>query len=184
MKRAVAEAVRRTLVTLYPRQEKLLEAAAAQFLCDVPQCPAATRLGCAVADAIARDRADDGSDAGPFNVVVEPGYLPPFVHQPDPTVDQMTLHAPHWGGVRPFGFRDLADTAPEIPKPLDLDYVGDYKEVIEVGRSDSCTRTQDQTFVGIFWAYDGAYRIGTPNRIYNLVIDEVLAKVRAHRPIV
>lgn len=129
VQRAVAEAALRTLCSLYPRQTKILEAAAAEYLCHVAQHPDATRLGGHVADVLIKDRESDGFDSGPIDVVVTPGPLPPFEHQPDPTVQQMTLHAPHWGGVRPFGFADIADAAQEIPKPLDLDYVGDYNEV-------------------------------------------------------
>jgi hypothetical protein len=34
-------------------------------------------------------------------------------------------------------------------------------------------RTDDQTKIGIFWAYDGGYRIGVPPRLYNSIADDI-----------
>jgi hypothetical protein len=35
-------------------------------------------------------------------------------------------------------------------------------------------RTHDQTRIGIFWGYDGAFKIGVPPRLYNSITDDVL----------
>jgi hypothetical protein len=35
-------------------------------------------------------------------------------------------------------------------------------------------RTRDQTIAGIFWAYDGGFRIGTPPILYNKMADDML----------
>ena len=37
-------------------------------------------------------------------------------------------------------------------------------------------RTSDETTIGIFWAYDGANRLGTPPRFYNQIIREIAMK--------
>jgi hypothetical protein len=47
------------------------------------------------------------------------------------------------------------------------------------GRNDSAAnpspfRTADQTRIGIFWGYDGGFRIGVPPRLYNSIADDVL----------
>jgi hypothetical protein len=38
----------------------------------------------------------------------------------------------------------------------------------------SAHRTLDQTRIGIFWGYDGGFRIGVPPRLYNSIADDVL----------
>jgi hypothetical protein len=35
-------------------------------------------------------------------------------------------------------------------------------------------RTPEQTRIGIFWGYDGGFRIGVPPRLYNSIADDVL----------
>jgi hypothetical protein len=47
------------------------------------------------------------------------------------------------------------------------------------GKNDSAAspspfRTADQTRIGIFWGYDGGFRIGVPPRLYNSIADDVL----------
>jgi hypothetical protein len=42
------------------------------------------------------------------------------------------------------------------------------------GKIDSTTRTADQTRIGIFWAYDGGFRIGVPPRLYNSIADDII----------
>lgn len=47
------------------------------------------------------------------------------------------------------------------------------------GKNDSAEvpsahRTLDQTRIGIFWGYDGGFRIGVPPRLYNSIADDVL----------
>jgi hypothetical protein len=35
-------------------------------------------------------------------------------------------------------------------------------------------RTADQTRIGIFWGYDGAFKIGVPPRLYSSIADDIL----------
>jgi hypothetical protein len=43
----------------------------------------------------------------------------------------------------------------------------------------SMPRTGDETLKGVFWAYDGAFRIGTPPRLYNQIV-RFLAQARGN----
>jgi hypothetical protein len=43
--------------------------------------------------------------------------------------------------------------------------------------SNNTTRTDEQTIIGIFWAYDGALRLGTPPRLYAQNIDVMVTAV-------
>ncbi|NJR43311.1 MAG: hypothetical protein HC767_12305 [Akkermansiaceae bacterium] len=38
-------------------------------------------------------------------------------------------------------------------------------------------RTAEQTRTGIFWAYDGGFRIGVPPRLYNQITDDIIIGV-------
>lgn len=42
---------------------------------------------------------------------------------------------------------------------------------------DNATRTADQTRTGLWWAYDGGFRIGVPPRLYNGVVDSVVIEL-------
>ena len=44
-----------------------------------------------------------------------------------------------------------------------------YEDVLHVGKNQSDTRTPQQTTIGLWWAYDGAFKIGTPIRLFTQV---------------
>ena len=94
----------------------------------------------------------------------------------------------------------MQDAARRLPTPrppaTQLDYTGNFFEVKCVGRRDSelngdCAdagrhrRTPEELQTGIFWAYDGAYRIGLPNRLYNDNLDAIVvaAETRTGAPL-
>ena len=55
-------------------------------------------------------------------------------------------------------------------------YLADHDEVRAKGGAASqttTTRTTDETVQGLYWAYDGAVRLGTPSRLYNQILREV-----------
>ncbi|MCE3225037.1 MAG: hypothetical protein K0S58_3217 [Nitrospira sp.] len=62
------------------------------------------------------------------------------------------------------------------PPEADSRYTDDYNEVYKRGGApelNTTTRTPDQTAIGLYWAYDGANKIGTPPRLYNQIVREV-----------
>lgn len=74
--------------------------------------------------------------------VYDPSRFPSgtYEHIPDPT-DQTNngepqrLYAPHWGGVRAFGYESNADMPDFLPEPLELEYKGNFSEVKAMGAS-------------------------------------------------
>ncbi len=62
-----------------------------------------------------------------------------------------------------------------MPPPPDLqsrEYAAAYNEVKSLGGDDMVTptvRTDDQTFAGIYWAYDGMPSLCAPPRLYNQI---------------
>lgn len=63
----------------------------------------------------------------------------------------------------------LCGAVMQMPSPMKQDYPGDFEETKEDGAEMSSTRTQQETNIGLMWAYDGSYKIGTPIRLFSQV---------------
>lgn len=140
-------------------------------------------FGETVAQAVLADRANDGAFAEPpFTEVPAPQDFRD--HRPDPTVgpEPQQNYAAHWATVDAFGFTDIlnpdAGGPARLPPPLAAGYQDGIEQVLRVGARDAEAtgdRTAEQTEVGIFWAYDGAFGIGVPPRLYNDAVDGLIA---------
>jgi hypothetical protein len=78
-----------------------------------------------------------------------------------------------WGGVEPFVLESSDQFPTPTPPALDSDeYTEAFDEVKRVGGDGEITpteRTAQQTFIGIFWAYDGTPSLCAPPRLYNQI---------------
>jgi hypothetical protein len=165
-KQAVAaQAAHDVLVALYPQQQDMLDAALATSLDSLPSERAhqGSAVGQAVASAILDWRRTDGWDATP----------PPFVLPPEPGFWQPTPPGfspaafTHFPDVVPFAITDKRQFGPPPPPALtSAQYATDFNETKEIGRSDSTSRTDDQTLVARLWAADPA--LGTPTSIFDI----------------
>lgn len=172
---ALGEAAYITLKKLYPSQCQTLQRAQNAFLWGLPNDQAredGRTFGQKVAETLLAQRMNDGSeDCRTYQPKNLPGK-----HRPDPLNPNQGFLTPYWGKVRPFalptvaGCLDpnfLADPHP----PLDSSqYETDFNDVKEKGALTGGTRTPDETTVGLFWAYDGAQKLGTPPRLYNQIV--------------
>ena len=87
---------------------------------------------------------------------------------------------PQWGSVTSFfldsgsQFRAASfvgvDPVSRLEYLNSTQYLTEFNEVKSFGQRQSANRTADQEEIGIFWAYDGAPRIGVPPRLYNQVV--------------
>ena len=97
-------------------------------------------------------------------------------HRLDPANPNQGYHGPCYGDEAPVlaaKCRHELDLPPAPGTPL---YNAAVKEVSGKGRSpyqNGVTRTPTETLQGIFWAYDGALRIGTPPRLYNQIVRQI-----------
>ncbi|MDW9667808.1 hypothetical protein GOB27_14560 [Sinorhizobium meliloti] len=107
-------------------------------------------------------------------------------HNIDPLNPSQDFYGSQWGNHHPFidGWdKDALFYTPEELKPFaenSPEYIEDLNEVQVKGRdvSDDETiggtpitkRTEAETNVGYYWAYDGPRLIGTPPRLYNQIV--------------
>jgi len=183
MDAAVAQAAHDTLVVLFPSQQANMDMLLAEDLGQLQDDQVKERgidLGMSAAAKILALRADDGS-----------GYAEPFwdqgyytsnkagVWRQDPIGQQPIALGAYWYKVKPF----VMTTASQFrsPKPPALGsyaYEVAFNEVKLLGGDGIITptiRTEDQTFIGIFWAYDGTPSLCAPPRLYNQLTTTIAA---------
>jgi hypothetical protein len=184
---AIAVAAHDTLVVLFPSQ-------AARFdrLLDEDLSEATARndraktqgieLGRQAAAAILALKAADGSHHSEPRVGREfIAYDGPGKWRPDPVSGIPLALGAYWGEVRPFVLASASQFRVPPPPPLDSrEYAAAFEEVKRLGGDGVVTptqRTQDQTFAGIYWAYDGTPSLCAPPRLYNQIAVEIASQM-------
>jgi hypothetical protein len=176
---AIAQAAHDTLVAMYPSQKASFDEALAA---DVSQIRVrdrrdlanGLRLGRRAAAAILALRANDGAQHAEPRVGIEfiTGDEPGKWRQ-DPISQIPLALGAHWGEVRPFVLASADQFRAPTPPALDsAEYAEAFNEVQRLGGDGIGTPTQrsdDQTFTGIFWAYDGTPSLCAPPRLYNQI---------------
>ena len=174
---AVGQAAHDTLVALYQQQRGAIDSALAGWLDEIPNGKAENlgiALGKTVARAILASRVNDGSNAvSDYEFTDAPGH-----HQPDPVTKKESgvvqgVLGPEWGAVKPFGIRAAATYMPPAPPAMDSEeYTEAFEELLRLGGdgvNSPTERTDEQTEIGIFWAYDGTQGLCAPPRLYNQI---------------
>jgi hypothetical protein len=176
---AVAKACRDTLAVLYSNQLSFIDEQydeAQKGFGTAEGCVAGITVGAKAAANILERRSTDGYADGDTMI------YPPATerqHQPDPINPDQGLLTPGWGHLKTFSAIDV--TAPSVRAPApppawDPDYTKSFLDVLKVGGDGITTptkRTAEETEIGIFWAYDGSPKLGTPPRLYNQVIRRI-----------
>jgi vanadium chloroperoxidase len=146
-------------------------------------------FGVKVGEKMLEKRAND-PDARDCGYMVSPGR---GRHRPDPDNPRQGIHAPYYG-AQSMGFAVTKRHALEQPPFEDNGKpVKEYLDALSQVRAEGIMpelmatlvpdglfnkrRTPEQTLIGIYWAYDGANRLGTPPRFYNQIIRLVAACV-------
>ncbi len=174
---AIAQAAHDTLSALFPSQSAIFDSALAEDLGRVDSVAARNKgvvLGQTAATAILAMRANDGSSQPEPQVNL--GFLcsdqPGFWRQDPISMHPLALGA-DWQQVTPFVMATAqqfrAPTPPALSSP---EYATAYDEVKTLGGDGvitPTTRTQEQTEIGIFWAYDGTPSLCAPPRLYNQI---------------
>lgn len=105
-------------------------------------------------------------------------YVPrPRGHNVDPFNADQGFYGVGWGRYPTLDprFGDVTSYGPpEPPKEGDAEYERDFEEVRRIGALRSDGPTAEQIRLGLFWAYDGARLIGTPPRLFNQIIRQIM----------
>jgi membrane-associated phospholipid phosphatase len=153
---AVASAARTVLQALAPGQEVKVEIAYHAALLGIPDGAAKSAgitLGQQAAAANLQRRSADGFDSATQPAYVSTGapgdydFTPPF---DAPPLGPGALF-PGWGRITPFAIQ-LVDH--KLNGPLSLtsrEYTRDFEYLKSIGKSDSRTRTAEQTDIAYFW---------------------------------
>lgn len=174
---AVAQAAYDALTALYPSQgvifaTPLVEALAAET--DTQLAAEGVAIGHAAATAVLQQRANDGSAHAEPRVNVEhtcsddPGHW-----RQDPVSHHPLALGAWWSAVRPWVLQSPDQFRCPPPPAIDTaEYAVAYAEVYAFGGDGVTTptlRTQEQAFIGSFWAYDGMPSLCAPPRLYNQI---------------
>jgi hypothetical protein len=172
---AVAGAAFTALSALFARQVDYFEAQLSAF----DRTNASFQYGVDVAKAILALRANDPDS-------FDAGYQPSNLrgrHRVDPDNPGQRFDSPYYG-AQSEAFA-VTSRHPLDRPPFDKpEYLAALRQVRADGIKPELMatlpdalfpnrRTMDQTVQGTFWAYDGANGLGTPPRLYNLIIREV-----------
>lgn len=178
---AIAQAAHDTLSALFPSQTQNFDSALEadlQLLSNGPEKRSGIDTGQRAAAAILRLRQNDGSDhAEPrlgvdYDTSDEPGRW-----RQDPIgLSPLALGA-RWSEVKPFVMQSAGQF--RVPRPPALssrEYAVVFDEVKGIGGDGivtPTTRSEEQTSIGIFWAYDGTPSLCAPPRLYNQVAMQI-----------
>jgi membrane-associated phospholipid phosphatase len=175
---AVAAAAHTSLCHLFPSQREFFDQKlAGAGLGDAPLNLNGSDFGRSVANKIIADRKND-PDASAA------GYQPPTArgaHRPDPDNAAQPFDAPFYGAKSRCFAVTRRHSLDQPPQPGDREYADALRRVRAKGIAPELAssvpggsrRTADETLIGLYWAYDGAVKLGTPPRLYNQIIRKI-----------
>jgi hypothetical protein len=171
---AVVQAAHDTLVAMFPSQVPSFDEALAEDLAQLPDRGKedGLRVGRRAAALVLAQRRSDGSDAidprmdVEFQASDEAGKW-----RQDPISQIPIALGASWGDVKPFVIESGRQFRIAPPPAMGTRaYTTAFNEVKRLGGDGVVTeteRTEEQTQIGLFWAYDGTPSLCAPPRLYN-----------------
>jgi hypothetical protein len=182
---AVAQAGHDALVALFPSQKYILDPKLADDLANIPESGAKNSgisVGRLAAKTTLATRANDGSRHAEPRVNID--YIPGTgagVWRQDPISHHPLALGARWNEVTPFVIHSSSQyRIPPPPAMGSAEYTAAYNEVKALGGDGThtpTTRTPDQSFIGVFWAYDGTPSLCAPPRLYNQIAVQIAAQM-------
>jgi hypothetical protein len=181
MRAAISQAAHDTLVALFPSQRATFDGHLTDDL-GLIQSGWSRRQGIALGKRTARAilalRSDDGSAHAEPRIGVD--FFPsdePGMWRPDPISQVPIALGGRWSEVRPFRLRSAEQfRAPEPPTLTSTTYADAFAEAQQLGGDGITTptvRTDEQTLIGTYWAYDGTPSLCAPPRLYNQIASQI-----------
>jgi PAP2 superfamily len=188
MESAIAQAAHDTLCAMFPSQIPTFNQLLTEELSDIPDSNPKTRgiqIGHDAAVAILALRSNDGSQHPEPQVGIN------WITSNDASrwrQDPISLLpvalGAHWGEVTPFVLTSPSQFRVPPPPPMSsVAYATAYNEVKALGGDGIVTptvRTNEQTLIGIFWAYDGTPSLCAPPRLYNQIAMTIADVQKTH----
>lgn len=181
---AVAQAARDTLASLFPSQASHFDGYLAEDLSIIRAGKSKTKgiqLGQAVAAKILANRSADGSQG---EETFYADYTPEFgIEQwtQDPVFPFPWALGLNWGQVTPFVMKSGDQFRLPPPPPFDsMEHTIAFVQAKRLGAIDSAERTDEEAFIGTFWAYDGTPSLCAPPRLYNQLARTVAAQMQTN----
>jgi hypothetical protein len=170
---AAAAAAYTALINLFPTQTDEFDRQLDRSLAEIPDNLAKLRgiaLGTSVAEQILEIRSTDGSDI--FAGGTDPVENRPGEWRPTPP-NFLPVAFPEWGNVEPFAIPSVDDYLGEgFPELTSEEYAAQINEVQAIGSIDSSIRTDDQTEIARFWAFDRRDSFGVTG-FWNKIAQEI-----------
>ena len=177
MECAIAQAAHDTLCEMFPSQSSSFNQLLTEDLDDIANSEAKSKgieVGQSAAAAILALRSSDGSQIPEPKLGID-WFTSNDVGRwrQDPISLLPVALGAHWGEVTPFVLRSPSQFRTPAPPALNsAAYAAAYNEVKALGGDGIVTptsRTNEQTTIGIFWAYDGTPSLCAPPRLYNQI---------------
>jgi hypothetical protein len=182
---AVAQATHDTLVSLFPLQKHDLDKILRKMLASIEDSATKSNgilVGMTTARVILNQRSDDGSNHAEqkvgdrhneYNVVDVPG-----IWSPDPISKVETALGSLWSRlVDPFTLHNASQFRAAPPPAFDTaEYIAAYEETKALGGDGTVTytvRSDEQTAMGVYYAYDGDFPLCSPPRLYNELLQQL-----------
>jgi len=174
---AVHQAAYEALVDCYPGEKGMLDTVYNARMALIPDGANKTNginLGHSIAQACVTNRANDNAKVTtPYTPGTQPGQW-----RPDPYNPGQSAWGPGWGTVHTFGIPNTADfvnALTPIPTLNSAAYTDAFNMVKQYGALNSTARTQEQTRIGLFWAYDRP-SMGPPSVLFTRHLEEIAAQ--------
>lgn len=182
---AIAGAAHTALSTLHPSQKAFFNRQLTNAGIAGPHASESLEYGRQIALKILDDRKDDPIKPEDIFIPADGKYISSPArghHHPDPDNASQGFYAPFYGKkANLFATKKRYELAPP-PQPGTPAYQAAAQDVYEKGIKPELAgtllngarrRTPVETLIGLYWAYDGAFEIGTPPRQYNQIIVQV-----------
>ena len=175
MECAIAQAAHDTLCELFPSQSASLHHLLTEDLNDIPDSDSklkGVQAGQTAAAAIVALRSNDGAQIPEPHLGIDWFTSSDVGRWRQDPISLLTVAlGAHWGEVTPFVLRSSSQFRPPVPPALNsIAYATAYNEAKAFGGDGIVTptsRTDEQTTIGIYWAYDGTPSLCAPPRLYN-----------------
>jgi membrane-associated phospholipid phosphatase len=185
---AVAQAAHDTLIALYPAQADYFTGKLQHALSRVPANRGRQEgiaVGTEAAANVLTARMADGANEGDLPIYPPTNNPPnPGEHLPDPINPGQGLLTPGWGQVDTFSGIDVTHPDVRTPSPPTLDsqaYADAFDDVLLLGGDGFITptiRMEEETEIGLFWAYDGTNGLGVPPVLYNQIVRAIARQMQ------